>query len=244
VNINIDQSRNVTQALSLDPYAIIVNMPSNDAANGFPVSAQLTNFATIVSAAEDAGVRAWVATTQPRNFGGTTQINIQREVRDSILSIYGEMAIDFWNGLAAENGFVLPEFDSGDGVHVNDAGHRLLFERVLATGIDTIDCAAFTDVADLVLPADPDVRVYPNPTDGQFIVELAGELRGEVQIQLIDLLGRELYRQQDRLTGGDPQRINCSAAGSLLTRGQYLFCVITIQDGERFVRRAVPLVVR
>lgn len=141
VNISIDQTRNVTRALALNPFAIVVNMPSNDAANNFPVADQLANFRRIVEAATSQGVRVWVATTQPRNFTNPGQINVQRIVRDSILAIYDEYAVDFWNGLAADNGFIRPEFDSGDGVHVNDAGHRLLFKRVSQLAIDTLNCS-------------------------------------------------------------------------------------------------------
>jgi hypothetical protein len=72
---------------------------------------------------------------------------------------------------------------------------------------------------------------------------LDGDLRGEVRIQLIDLLGREIYRQDSQLSGAATQRITCQADG-LSPRGQYVFCVITIRDGERFLRRAVPLVIR
>jgi hypothetical protein len=37
--------------------------------------------------------------------------------------------------LALYNGIIKPEFDSGDGVHLNDAAHKILFERVQFSGV-------------------------------------------------------------------------------------------------------------
>ena len=107
----------MSRAVALNADAIIVNMPSNDAANGFSSSEQLFNFATIVAVADSAGIPVWVCTTQPRNGFGTGQIATQLEVRDSVLSIYGTMAIDFWTGFADTTNGILPAFNSGDGVH-------------------------------------------------------------------------------------------------------------------------------
>lgn len=128
--ITVDTARNVTKALSLNPCTIIVNLPSNDAANQFSAAEQLANFSQIAETAQKAGVEVWICTPQPRNFSDPAQIQIQREVVDSIFATYGDHAIDFWNGLADEKGHIRKEYDSGDGIHLNNAGHRLLFERV------------------------------------------------------------------------------------------------------------------
>ena len=68
VGVDPDPARNLTQALSLRPSAIIINMPSNDAERGFPVGDQLANFATVMRAATDAGVASWVATYPAAKF--------------------------------------------------------------------------------------------------------------------------------------------------------------------------------
>ncbi|MEZ4983684.1 MAG: SGNH/GDSL hydrolase family protein [Saprospiraceae bacterium] len=136
----IDQERNLTKALSFSPYAVVINMPSNDAANNFTVGDQLRNYRIITEAATAAGVLTWVATPQPRNFTTFSQIQLQRDVRDSILQIYGDQAIEFWDGIAEEDGHILAAYNAGDGVHLNNAGHAILFERVFAKGIQDIDC--------------------------------------------------------------------------------------------------------
>ncbi len=122
-------ARNVTQAISISADAIVINMPSNDAALGYSVAEQLFNFNTIVASADSAGIPVWVCTTQPRNFSAT-QIQVQMDVRDSVLAIYGNKAIDFWTTIANTTGTIDSLYDSNDGVHLNDAGHRILFQRV------------------------------------------------------------------------------------------------------------------
>ncbi|NJB85685.1 lysophospholipase L1-like esterase [Lewinella marina] len=246
VNISPDPLRNVTRALTYNPFAIIINMPSNDAARNFPVEDQLANFATVVEEARNAGVEVWVATTQPRNFTNTAQVELQREVRDSIFSIYGERAIDFWTGVADENGFIIDSLDSGDGVHLTDAGHRLLFERVRALGLDTFDCSGTTSL--VPSPATPlaGVSVYPNPSSGgQLFVEFPAGVSGAVEVRLIDLLGRERFRTQGFVSAGHRNRMEIAtdqlkAAG----RGEYFICVVTaLQDGD-LRRKAFGVMIR
>lgn len=126
--------RNISEAIRLQADAIIVNMPSNDAANGFTVAEQMANFILIAQVADSAGIPVWVCTTQPRNFSAA-KVQLQQDVRDSVLSYFGNKAIDFWTGFADSTGQMNPTFDSGDGVHMNDKAHRILFQRVSAKNI-------------------------------------------------------------------------------------------------------------
>jgi lysophospholipase L1-like esterase len=244
VNISIDQTRNVTRALALDPFAILVNMPSNDAANNFPVADQLANFRRIVEAATSQGVRVWVATTQPRNFANPAQINIQRAVRDSILAIYDEYAVDFWTGMAADNGFIRPEFDSGDGVHVNDAGHRLLFERVSQLGLDTLNCSLTTALSETgQAMEEAGASIFPNPTEGAFRVKVGTEIAAEMTVLLIDPLGREVFRFQRFLPPGQDQVITVES-GFKASSARQMFCVVTLKSGAGMRRSVIPLIFR
>ena len=134
-----DPERNITRALSLAPDAIILNLPSNDAASGYSLEEQLANFETIVQQARNAGVPIWVCSTQPRNFSAD-KVQIQLVARDSILRRYGDRAIDVWKGLAEPNGLLRRRYNSGDGIHLNDAGHRFLFQRVCAQTLSLSLC--------------------------------------------------------------------------------------------------------
>ena len=127
-------SRNISEAIRLNADAVIINMPSNDAANGFTLNEQMFNFSTMVSTADSAGIPVWVCTTQPRNFTAAKRL-LQIQVKDSILSQFGSKAIDFWTTFADSLGDLDSAYDSGDGVHMNDAAHRILFQRVSAKNI-------------------------------------------------------------------------------------------------------------
>ena len=124
-----DTLRNISQAIRQNPDAIIINLPSNDAAIGTGVNEQMSNFIHMDSLAKSAGIPVWVCTTQPRNFNAGA-IFVQIGVRDSIQRYFGSRSIDFWTGLANPFNTIDTSYDSGDGVHVNNLGHRLLFNRV------------------------------------------------------------------------------------------------------------------
>lgn len=129
-----DTLRNISHAIRQNPDGIIINLPSNDAAIGTGINEQMSNFIHMDSLAQVHGIPVWVCTTQPRNFAAS-YIQVQLGVRDSVLSYFGSRALDFWTGLANSQNTVDSLYNSGDGVHVNDAGHRLLWQRVVQKGI-------------------------------------------------------------------------------------------------------------
>ena len=139
----MNPDHNITAALAIAPQAIIVNLPSNDAAFGYPVDETLTNLHTVATEAEQAGVRAWITTSQPRSaLIGPSGQALLTGMRDGVLNDFGEYAIDFWTPLAAPDGSPLPEYGLGDGVHPNEEGQRLLFEQVQAEQIPQVLDAA------------------------------------------------------------------------------------------------------
>jgi lysophospholipase L1-like esterase len=199
--VSIDSERNVTEALTYNPSAIIINMPSNDATRGFGADRQLDNFAAMYNAGQAAGSRVYITTTQPRNFTSQSQIDIQTEVRDSILSIYGDQAIDFWTGAATPDGMINPDFDSGDGIHQNNDGHSLMFQRVLGKMIDTVPCSPITDIYDVDTYELDAVRLYPNPFDDQVQGIIQVDAAGELEITVFNNLGQPIQRQRLPLAG-------------------------------------------
>jgi len=131
-----DPERNITRALALSPDAVLVNAPSNDAVAYYGPEEQLVNFDLIVHAALAAGVPAFICTTQPRRFE-PEQVLIQVRLKDAILKRYGPLAINFWDHLAAPDGLPDEMYDSGDGAHLNNLGHRQVFEAVKASDLHT-----------------------------------------------------------------------------------------------------------
>ena len=130
----VDVAHNITAALSYKPDGIILNLPTNDTANGYTNAETEANFATIVSTATAAGVPIWVSTTQPRNLNTQQRANLMI-VRDWINATYGAHALDFWSVIANIDGSIATAYNSGDGIHLNNSGHNILFTRVVASGL-------------------------------------------------------------------------------------------------------------
>ncbi len=126
-----DPNRNITKALTYEPWAIIVNLPSNDVAYAYSIAEQMTNYETVNTLAVTDGVQIWFSTAQPRNFPTQAQRDELFAMTDATLTVFGDYAIDFWNGLADPAGMILPQYDAGDGIHLNDAGHALIYSRVV-----------------------------------------------------------------------------------------------------------------
>jgi lysophospholipase L1-like esterase len=129
------QGHNITAALALSPRGLIVNLPSNDSAENVPAREQLQNIERIVSLAKARGLPVWVSTTQPRNFTEQEQRAAQGVVRDQIRERFAPYVLDFWEPFATAQHGIKPEFDAGDGVHLNDAAHARLLDIVIAARI-------------------------------------------------------------------------------------------------------------
>jgi lysophospholipase L1-like esterase len=131
---DVDEAHNVTAALAGKPRAIVVNLPSNDAAFGYTVDETMKNLGVVAKAAAGAGALVWVCTSQPRDLDAEG-LALLEGLRDRTQAEYAEHAIDFWTPLAAPGGAPLPEYNVGDGIHPNAEGHRLLFEQVKLAAI-------------------------------------------------------------------------------------------------------------
>jgi lysophospholipase L1-like esterase len=127
----VDPAHNITAALALHPDAIIVNLPSNDAASGVPVEDSLANIRKVATLAAEAHAQLWVTTSQPRALP-PDQIQLLVAFRDRIREDFAGHAIDFFTPLAAPDATPNAALNIGDGIHPNAEGHRLLFEQVKA----------------------------------------------------------------------------------------------------------------
>lgn len=130
----VDTAKNIDKALSLNPDAILINMPSNDAASGFNLSEQKANFLRVLAKADSFNVPVWITTTQPRNLSAAGRDSLTH-MKDWIISTFPDSYIDFWTGIAAADGSILAAYNSGDGVHLNNAGHRILCNRVISSNL-------------------------------------------------------------------------------------------------------------
>ncbi|HLO82128.1 MAG TPA: SGNH/GDSL hydrolase family protein, partial [Chitinophagaceae bacterium] len=126
-----DPDRNINKALSLYPNIILVNYPSNDVANNMPTKTTMDNYRTYGKYASDAGIQIIFLTPQPRNSVGYDQQVQLRDQKDSVMNSFAGRAINVWDLLVGSDGLTInPELSAGDGTHVNNKGHRLIFEQV------------------------------------------------------------------------------------------------------------------
>lgn len=138
-----DPDRNITRALADCPDAVLVSLTSNDADLGHTALEQLARYDAIRAAAGT--VPVYFTTPTPRSFwrangrgSEADKRRIQAVLRDSVLARYGDRGIDFWTDLATADSTPAPAFGSGDGVHFNDAGHRIFFQRVAGSSVATV----------------------------------------------------------------------------------------------------------
>ena len=196
VGITTDTNRNITKALSFHPQAVIINLPSNDAGRNFSAPNQLRNFRLMKKEADSLGAQLWVSTTQPRNFNTSSKIQIQLDTRDSIFAQFGNYAIDFWSLIADTSGHILPRYNSGDGVHLNNHGHRELFNQAMLSGIS--DSLCFNTLAghlEANVKSVEKIKIYPNPYTDQIHFQVKERNITKVVAKIYDVHGRLLLEE-------------------------------------------------
>jgi hypothetical protein len=144
----------MTKALSLHPNVILLALGDNDIGNDYAASEYQSNYDSLKSAAEKAGVIFWVTTTVPRTTLDSAGRLEVLAFRKRILERYAPRAIDFFDGLGSPDGKYLAQYNSGDGIHTNNRGHEILFKKVVAanlTGLATPILAASSDAGRISL---------------------------------------------------------------------------------------------
>jgi hypothetical protein len=119
---------------------VIVNYPSNGY-DSFSTEEILACFETIKSAANAAGALCYIASTQPRedynHFWTIEKRQILKNLHETIMNHFGPFAIDFWTDLADPVTLKRkPQYAlANDLIHINSAGHKVLFENVVEKNI-------------------------------------------------------------------------------------------------------------
>jgi glucose/arabinose dehydrogenase len=141
-----DPLHNVTEAISLlknlsvpSNGVVIVNFPSNGY-DYMSVNEIIDVLQVIYDSATRKGNKCFITTTQPRQdvpFNSPAMREKLAQIKDAIIQRFGvDRTINFWDGMYnPADGTILPIYSAGDGIHFNNAGHRVLFERVLAKNV-------------------------------------------------------------------------------------------------------------
>ncbi len=129
-----DLTHNVTYALNQDPDIVIVGYPSNGYDGSLSITEILFAYRTIYNTVINAGKKCYIMTSQPRPAFGTTGRNLLKQIADSIMLQYPDTYIQAYYNLV-ETGTHNLLYNSGDNIHVNNTGHRVLFNSVIAKNI-------------------------------------------------------------------------------------------------------------
>jgi hypothetical protein len=129
-----DPNKNITFMLQQLPTALIVNYPSNGY-DIYTVPEVMQCLRTIRDSATQQGVKCYITTPQPRSaeasFRTPETCRRMAEIKDSVLNQFGYFAINFYDSLVnPADSTILSIYDSGDHIHLNNAGHKLLVRIV------------------------------------------------------------------------------------------------------------------
>jgi lysophospholipase L1-like esterase len=123
---------NIDAAMTHRPSLVLLNATNNDLVANYSVDELVANLLAIRGVASAGGAAVVMLSTQPRNLSDAARALLP--VIDARLSpVFGECFVDIRTPLAAPDGRMLPLYDVGDGIHPNDAGHAVIFQRVDAT---------------------------------------------------------------------------------------------------------------
>lgn len=128
---------NVTRALQYNPLpsVLIISYPSNQ--YDYLSKIEIINCLQLIKdSANIAGIPCYITTSQPRdNFSASERVKL-KQIRDTIMEVFGPWAIDFFTDLARPDDYkIKTEYALGDGVHLNEAGHEVLYQKVLQRNI-------------------------------------------------------------------------------------------------------------
>jgi acyl-CoA thioesterase I len=128
----ISPTRNIDRALKLGATHFILAFPSNDTTNGIPAEQTITNFLDMRKCARlNDKTRVAVMSSLPRS-GLTEQQNAAiTQIDTAMRQEFGSCYINVRSSLA-DTGNENPrrELSAGDGVHFNDAGHKVIFNTL------------------------------------------------------------------------------------------------------------------
>ncbi len=122
-------ANNIDAAMAQQPKLLLLNATTNDLAVGYSPDETVANLLAIRAIAVAGGATVLMLSTQPRDLPDVTRASLP--VIDARLApTFGDCFVDIRTPLAAADGRLLPAYDSGDGIHPNDAGHAVIFQRV------------------------------------------------------------------------------------------------------------------
>lgn len=120
---------NIEAALAFSPKLVIIAYPTNDTSNDYTVSETVNNLLAIRAAALAQGVPVIVQGTQPRDLT-EEQLALLPQIDEQLAGAIGPCFVEVRSALQGPTGQIRSIYSTGDGTHLNDAGHELIFNRI------------------------------------------------------------------------------------------------------------------
>ncbi|HKB54471.1 MAG TPA: SGNH/GDSL hydrolase family protein, partial [Ramlibacter sp.] len=133
-----DPTVNVDAAIARSPKLLLVAYPTNDTAGNFTVDETVHNLLTIRSAAQAKGISVIIVSTQPAALTAA-QLAVLPQIDARMSAAVAPCFAAVREALAGPDGRLNPIYDSGDGLHPNDAGHAVIASKVEGV-IDSGQC--------------------------------------------------------------------------------------------------------
>jgi len=124
-----DPARNIDQALSRKPVVLFLAYPSNDVLSGYSNDEVVNNLLAIRSAARANQVAVLVLSIQPRQVNDAQRAQLLN-IHARLATAVGPCYVDIYSKLSTAGGLLLPQYDSGDGIHPNETGHQVIAATV------------------------------------------------------------------------------------------------------------------
>jgi len=126
---------NVEKAASLNPSFVILGLPTNDAAIN-TTTQWLNNLILIDNYLKARGIVLLVEGTQPRNTYTAAQDQELSDMNTLIGNYFGNRFVNVLNLLrdntSSSPAVYNPIYNSGDGIHPNDAGHQIIANQFIS----------------------------------------------------------------------------------------------------------------
>lgn len=121
---------NFDKAVSLKPDLVILSYPSNDAAAGLAAVESAANLLLLRWQLALKNSAVLVLSSQPRNMDKAKQLQLL-ELDKLLKPVLGPCLVELHALLADSQGNLAEQYNSGDGVHLNDAGHAVVYKAVV-----------------------------------------------------------------------------------------------------------------
>lgn len=128
-----DPAQDAAQALATRPAVLVLAFPSNDAMAGFTAAETTANLLLIRDLARQQGAAVIVLSSQPRDDAGSAAREAMRSADATLAAALGACFVDVREALSGPGSGIAAAYSAGDGVHLNDVGHALVFERLRST---------------------------------------------------------------------------------------------------------------